>query len=34
MSTIGSDLYKSLGLSTSSTVAKKEDALGGPTSSN
>ncbi|MCF5991032.1 flagellar hook assembly protein FlgD, partial [Xanthomonas perforans] len=28
MSTIGSDLYKSLGLSTSSTVAKKEEALG------
>ncbi|MCE4371200.1 flagellar hook capping FlgD N-terminal domain-containing protein [Xanthomonas hortorum] len=28
MSTIGSDLYKTLGLSTSSTVAKKEEALG------
>ncbi|MBB4593544.1 flagellar hook capping FlgD N-terminal domain-containing protein [Xanthomonas cannabis] len=28
MSTIGSDLYKSLGLSTGSTVAKKEEALG------
>ncbi|AAM41239.1 flagellar hook assembly protein FlgD [Xanthomonas campestris] len=28
MSTIGSDLYNSLGLTTSSKVAKKEDALG------
>ncbi|WP_108805756.1 flagellar hook capping FlgD N-terminal domain-containing protein, partial [Xanthomonas fragariae] len=28
MSTIGSDLYTSLGLTTSSTVAKKEEALG------
>ncbi|MCC4588664.1 flagellar hook assembly protein FlgD [Xanthomonas melonis] len=28
MSTIGSDLYKSLGLTSSSTVAKKEEALG------